>query len=521
MAPSPGVSGTCDESDWPDKDHEIVCGECKVLVDHFDSKYQTCDGYCASIGRTCVGAWEEMNDDCQVKYDMTCGQALDSSDAICQCSHFSGIAAGGIICEDGSDMITDFSAGKRTDKGHPFYQILTGPFLLAPTSNFLNHLKVPFPSFAGKGWTLSFWYRHVPCDHTVCEINLFTVRYASAWSGEHEFKVRLSNDKILIDIWARPCPTGSCRTVESEGLVLSFGDLGNSDRFNFDDKVWRFVAVQLDERSHQLKFFLDGSLAKANPLPIEDSNNAVYKWFPVGEEGWTIWFAISGTSLHDMRAYLPEEGRDRLEEEEISSLAGATTSQLDSRFKCLPPSSSELLDTDWRDWGGRDCQWYLNARKMNPLVCDAAGAATNCPNSCASKKICFTGTQTCDSTYFVFDRTQLMVPKHANGSLCLGSTFQRQELVQQCRDWLASGELGSLGGRGGRDDPVAKDSKNWKTEHNRAISQWLDTVWFWSKELATVEGKHLNITDCEQLEAAIDDHCVFDMKPVKNKNLKI
>ena len=47
------------------------------------------------------------------------------------------------------------------------------------------------------------------------------------------------------------------------------------------------------------------------------------------------------------------------------------------------------------------------------------------------------------------------------------------------------------------------------------------TVWFWSKELATVEGKHLNITDCEQLEAAIDDHCVFDMKPVKNKNLKI
>jgi len=30
-------SGTCDESDWPDKDHELICGECKVLVDHFDS----------------------------------------------------------------------------------------------------------------------------------------------------------------------------------------------------------------------------------------------------------------------------------------------------------------------------------------------------------------------------------------------------------------------------------------------------------------------------------------------------
>ena len=50
--------------------------------------------------------------------------------------------------------------------------------------------------------------------------------------------------------------------------------------------------------------------------------------------------------------------------------------------------------------------------------------------------------------------------------------------------------------------------------HDRAISQWLDTVWFWSKEFAAVEGKHLNITDCEQLEAAIDEDCDFDMQPV-------
>ena len=34
----------------------------------------------------CVGAWEEQSDDCQVKYDMTCDQTIDSSDAICQCS---------------------------------------------------------------------------------------------------------------------------------------------------------------------------------------------------------------------------------------------------------------------------------------------------------------------------------------------------------------------------------------------------------------------------------------------------
>ena len=37
-------------------------------------------------GKTCVGAWEENDDDCLVQHDMTCEQTLDSSDAICQCS---------------------------------------------------------------------------------------------------------------------------------------------------------------------------------------------------------------------------------------------------------------------------------------------------------------------------------------------------------------------------------------------------------------------------------------------------
>ena len=29
----------CDEYSWPDKDHGLVCGPCKVLVDRFDSTY--------------------------------------------------------------------------------------------------------------------------------------------------------------------------------------------------------------------------------------------------------------------------------------------------------------------------------------------------------------------------------------------------------------------------------------------------------------------------------------------------
>jgi len=75
----------CDEASWPDKDHNLVCGECKVLVDRFSSFYKTCSGYCASIGRLCTGAWEEQNDDCAVQRGLTCDESIASSDAICEC----------------------------------------------------------------------------------------------------------------------------------------------------------------------------------------------------------------------------------------------------------------------------------------------------------------------------------------------------------------------------------------------------------------------------------------------------
>lgn len=79
------VEGRCQESNWPDLDHGKVCGDCKVLVDNFQTSYGTCSGYCRSIGRTCTGAWDEVEDSCSELMEMTCDQKLDSSDAICEC----------------------------------------------------------------------------------------------------------------------------------------------------------------------------------------------------------------------------------------------------------------------------------------------------------------------------------------------------------------------------------------------------------------------------------------------------
>jgi hypothetical protein len=80
----------CDEAAWRDKDHDLVCGECTVLVDDFDTTYgNSCVNYCAQVaGRECSGAWEEVGDTCQVESTQSCQHwgAGQTSDAICECN---------------------------------------------------------------------------------------------------------------------------------------------------------------------------------------------------------------------------------------------------------------------------------------------------------------------------------------------------------------------------------------------------------------------------------------------------
>ena len=93
--PSPDwQGGPCDEASWPNKDHDMVCGECKVLVDSFEETYGGhCANYCEALGLSCVAAWEEVGDSCEEASVESCdhhmhgedGSSISTSDAICQC----------------------------------------------------------------------------------------------------------------------------------------------------------------------------------------------------------------------------------------------------------------------------------------------------------------------------------------------------------------------------------------------------------------------------------------------------
>eukprot|EP00931_Biecheleriopsis_adriatica_P093048 TRINITY_DN667_c0_g1_i1.p1 TRINITY_DN667_c0_g1~~TRINITY_DN667_c0_g1_i1.p1 ORF type:complete len:1526 (+),score=218.47 TRINITY_DN667_c0_g1_i1:80-4579(+) len=79
-------AGSCMNFDvWPNVDG-ITCQGCTALV--LTSPYGgRCDTYCESFGHVCIAAFEEENEDCQVKFPAECNQEVGgTSDMLCTCS---------------------------------------------------------------------------------------------------------------------------------------------------------------------------------------------------------------------------------------------------------------------------------------------------------------------------------------------------------------------------------------------------------------------------------------------------
>eukprot|EP00933_Yihiella_yeosuensis_P038067 TRINITY_DN3202_c0_g1_i1.p1 TRINITY_DN3202_c0_g1~~TRINITY_DN3202_c0_g1_i1.p1 ORF type:complete len:792 (+),score=130.33 TRINITY_DN3202_c0_g1_i1:68-2443(+) len=73
-------------TEWPDVDNGITCTNCQALV-LTGPHGGRCDAYCESFGHVCVAAAEEVNENCEVKEDKRCDEAITgTSDMLCTCS---------------------------------------------------------------------------------------------------------------------------------------------------------------------------------------------------------------------------------------------------------------------------------------------------------------------------------------------------------------------------------------------------------------------------------------------------
>lgn len=71
------------------QDAELVCPHpgngCRVLANGMTGR--TCREYCEKQQLKCVDAWEERDDDCEIKENLTCDQTYSSThDLLCECS---------------------------------------------------------------------------------------------------------------------------------------------------------------------------------------------------------------------------------------------------------------------------------------------------------------------------------------------------------------------------------------------------------------------------------------------------
>ena len=77
-----------------------------------------------------------------------------------------------------------------------------------------------------------------------------------------------------------------------------------------------------------------------------------------------------------------------------------------------------------------------------------------------------------------------------NGTLCLGTSWTRAQVLKECRAWQARGGMGS--------------------EVPASVENWLESITVGN------EGRRLNVTEpCADVMQAIDQHCSFNVSEVQ------
>ncbi len=232
-----------------------------------------------------------------------------------------------------------------------YYKIFQGPNKISSKITYTN-----IPNTTGRGFTMSFWYKHVACDVKVCEVCVFAELKAVEMCVQEEGVV-LRGAQCSI-------PTG----------FFSFDKLNMPKRYFFGaskDKFWRHMAVQIDETSNKIRFFLDGAQAIESPFNLCKGITRVAQ-VDMGD-GSARKLSISGKSkvppvkaaVADVRMYLHSDDANAdgkadgpLTAAHIYKIARTEAPDALSA-KCLPYTSKELLDSNsFKDHLGHDCLVY-------------------------------------------------------------------------------------------------------------------------------------------------------------------
>ena len=127
-------------------------------------------------------------------------------------------------------------------------------------------------------------------------------------------------------------------------------------------------------------------------------------------------------------------------------------------------------------------------------------------------------------TYFTWDRTELINMRSEKGTMCLAKGSTRKSVVEDCRAWMARNANGGEGVLGGRGLGAAGQHTGVLSHpDDDFIAGWLESMGvagqgFKFRPTGVPQpraGRRLNLTVCEELAEAVDEHCSFDIEPIR------
>ena len=151
----------------------------------------------------------------------------------------------------GADEV-EYVENKATADNRTYHRIFEGP-------NRINRERVKYtsiPDTTGIGFTMSFWYKHVACEVKLCEV--------CPLSAPETVRMCVQEGGVFLS-------GASCSKSGGKNGVFSFDNLGMPSKYFFGaskDKFWRHIAVQIDETSNKIRFFLDGAQAIESDLNL-------------------------------------------------------------------------------------------------------------------------------------------------------------------------------------------------------------------------------------------------------------
>ena len=276
------------------------------------------------------------------------------------------------------------------------------------------------------------------------------------------------------------------------------------DEFFFrSDRTWRHVVLQFDELTDRVKFYLDGVLVVSHPFDSSVRHadcTGNDRMLAIGHSapGYTYGKEVE---IYDLRMYRHgDEGP--LSDLDIAGIARAPT-PFEERDQCVMPSNEKLQEAQTKSPWGHDCTWFHRQYSMgNTIVCKLAGLTEMCPIACKAYQLCY-HKEVYDS-YQLWNSTRLINAmleggrgrRKMNGTLCLSSHLNKEAVYNRCVAWRKLGP-GAKGGRG-VSAPDDKEIEEYLTNMN------VNRLY-----------PRLNVTECEELADAVDEHCSFDSAQVQ------